>query len=318
MTEVAAAASPNLALVKYWGKASVEQNLPATTSIGITLEGLTSRVAIAQSRRGDQVSVDGKPQDVERFRPFLAALRERGKTEATFSLVGENSFPGSAGLASSASGFAAAAKAGLRLLGLEDTPEAVSSLARVGSASAARSAFGGICRLEAGAVAAEPLFEESWWPELRLLVLVVSQKHKPLSSRAAMELARTTSPYYQRWVDSAPRIAAEATEALVRRDLAALGVAMQESYLGMFSTMFTSVPPVIYWLPESLAIIHRCRELREAGIPAWETMDAGPQVKVLTTDEHLPEIRRSIESLGVTSAAIEARSGGPPEVIREH
>lgn len=317
MKSVAAEASPNLGLVKYWGKASVEENLADTTSIGVTLRGLRSEVTVAFRREGDQIVVDDKLQDPRRFAPFLDALRTRGGTPRSFSVVGRNSFPGAAGLASSASGFAAAAKAGLRLLGLDDGPEAVSSLARIGSASAARAAFGGICKLERLTEAAEPLFDEGWWPELRILIAVVSTQHKPLSSREAMNRCRESSPYYRSWVETAPEIAEAATRAIAGRDIDALGEAMQKSYLGMFTTMFTSVPPIIYWLPESIALIHRCRELRERGIPAWETMDAGPQVKILTVADHLEAVRRGIEELGVTQAILESAPGAAPRLLRE-
>ena len=317
MREVVAQASPNLALVKYWGKASVEENLPATPSIGITLNDLSSEVSVAESSAGDRVVVDGEIQEIPRFRPFLDALRTRGNTSASFSVEGTNSFPGGAGLASSASGFAAAAKAGLRLLDLDDGERAVSSLARIGSASAARSAYGGICRLDQEAEYAEPLYDETWWPQLRLLVAVVARGKKPVSSRVAMERSRQTSPYYRAWVETAPEIARRAADAIARRDLDGLGAAMQQSYLGMFGTMYTSVPPVVYWLPESVAILRLCASLREARIPAWETMDAGPQVKILTTEEHSRRIRDAIEGLGMTDRVLETRLGGPPRILRE-
>lgn len=317
MKEAVAVASPNLALVKYWGKASVEDNLPATPSIGITLKDLFSEVSVSETSAGDRVVVDGETQEIPRFRPFLDALRARGKTTASFRIEGTNSFPGGAGLASSASGFAAAAKAGLRLLDLDDGEKAVSSLARIGSASAARSAFGGICRLDRGAEYAEALYDETWWPQLRLLVAVVSRQKKSVSSRIAMERSRQTSPYYRTWVETAPEIAGLAADAIARRSLDDLGVTMQQSYLGMFGTMFTSVPPVLYWLPESLAIIRLCASLREAGTSAWETMDAGPQVKILTTEEHSRRIRDALESLGVADAVLETQLGGPPRILRE-
>jgi diphosphomevalonate decarboxylase len=315
--EVVAVAAPNLALVKYWGKASVERNLPATPSIGITLKRLWSEVSVAESTSEDRVVVDGERQEISRFLPFLDGLRERGKTACRFSVNGTNNFPGAAGLASSASGFAACAKAGLHLLGLADDERSVSSLARIGSASAARSAFGGICRLDRQAERAEPLYDEAWWPELRLVVVVVSQQKKSVSSRNAMERARETSPYYPAWVESASEISAAAQAALAGRNLEALGRQMQRSYLGMFGTMFSSVPPVVYWLPESLAVIHRCDSLRREGVPAWETMDAGPQVKILTTEEHVRRVRRAVEELGVADRVLETEIGGAPRILRK-
>ncbi len=319
MTTVAAIARPNLALVKYWGKSSTQHNLPATPSIGITLDGLRSRVELSAGNRAgeDRIVVDGVEQDPHRFTPFFDILRERANTAVAFHLTGSNDYPAAAGLASSAAGFAAAALAGTRLLGLDDSPSAVSSLARMGSASAARSAYGGFCLLKRDAESAVPLYDKDWWPELKLLVAVVSPGKKAVSSRKAMEQSRLTSPYYRAWVDSAPGIAADAKEALGSRNLEALGACMRRSYLGMFATIYTADPPVFYWLPGSVAVIRRCEELRQEGVAAWETMDAGPQVKILTLETELPRVRKAIESLGVCTSLLFSDIGDGPRIVDE-
>ena len=91
---------------------------------------------------------------------------------------------------------------------------------------------------------------------------------------------------------------------------------MRESYLFMFSTMFTTRPPVIYWLPESLAVIRAAEAMRSSGIPVWETMDAGPQVKLVTTAEHASRVESAVLS-EVPDAKITLSSpGGEPEVVR--
>jgi len=55
---------------------------------------------------------------------------------------------------------------------------------------------------------------------------------------------------------------------------------VRQSYLRMFATMFSAEPPLLYWQPATLALLHALEELRGQGFTAWETMDAGPQVKV--------------------------------------
>ncbi len=289
-------ASPNLALVKYWGKQDTTRNLPATPSLGITLEGLRTRtrVSLAESPGGsDRVVVDGRTQPEGRYAAFFQAAREFLDIDARFLAESTNSFAAGAGLASSASGFAALALACTRAAGKHLDPARLSALARVGSASAARSLFSGFVLLPAGATAAVQRFDASHWPELRLLVVTVRRSPKAVSSRDAMERARETSPFYSAWVASSGTVLEEAVGALEARDLQRLGEAMRSSYLGMFSTMFTSRPPVLYWVPDSLRILHLCEALRKEGIGAWETMDAGPQVKILCTERDVePTLKR--------------------------
>ena len=290
------AASPSLALVKYWGKADGGINLPATTSIAVTVSHLetVSQVSLGGDRANeaaaDEVFIEGEPQPESRFAPFFAAIREALGEDRHFRVESVNTFPTGAGLASSSSGFAALATGCTAVAGKRFSGAELSALARVGSGSAARAVFGGFTRFTAGASFAEQIADENHWPELRIVIAVVQRGSKPISSRDAMIRSRDTSPYYADWVSGAEALAGQAETAVHNRDLETLGRTMRQSYLRMFSTMFTAEPPVIFWLPESVAIIRACEQLRADGIPAWETMDAGPQVKVLTTADHTAQI----------------------------
>ena len=281
---VTAVAHPNLALVKYWGKADAERNLPATPSLGISLAALRSRVQVQTDGAGDSVELDGRRLDPARYRPFLDAVRGHCGTRNGFRIRARNDFPSSAGLASSASGFAALAAACTAACGMELSAGELSALARVGSASAARAVFGGFVSLPAGAEAARPLVPAEAWPELRVVVAVVTAAAKPIGSREAMERVRRTSPAYAGWVADSAGLYREAVAAVRDRDLPRLGVAMRKSYSRMFATMLAADPPIRYWLPETLVLLAAVEELREQGVAAWETMDAGPQVKVLCLD----------------------------------
>jgi len=171
----------------------------------------------------------------------------------------------------------------------------LSALARYGSGSASRSVFGGFTLFPQGSPVAHPLESADFWPEARIILVPLSSARKPVSSRIAMNRTRDTSPYYEAWVNDAPKVAVEAQEALKKRDEEKLGTLMINSYLRMFSTMFAAQPPVVYWLPESLVVIRLAAELRSKGLPVWETMDAGPQVKLFTLSSSVPEILRAVE-----------------------
>ena len=275
-----AEAGPSLALIKYWGKASAHNNTPATGSLAVTLSGLTSRTQ-AEFAEADCITVNGQVQHLERFTPFLDSLRtELGLKGACFAVDSTNNFPTSAGLASSSSGFAALAGAVTLLAGREPEPRLVSRLARLGSGSATRPVYGGFTVFDAGTEEAVAEHDENFWPEFRVVLAVVREGAKAVSSRVGMERSRLTSPYYAPWVSSSVAVLADARRALAQRDWKVLGPLIRQSYLRMFSTMFSSDPPLIYWQPESLALIQALESLRAEGYQAWETMDAGPQVKV--------------------------------------
>lgn len=326
-------ASPSLALLKYWGKAARGRNLPATPSLALSLGALRTRTMVEASFEGaDEVSVAEAKQPGARYADFFDAVRRSLRAELRFKARSHNDFPGSSGLASSSSGFAALAyacvRAGEALLEAEpgfrrrsrrsgkdrlSTAE-VSAIARVGSVSAARAVFGGFCLLPAGSREAKPLFGEDHWPDLRILVALVSHEEKAVPSREGMERSRSTSIFYRSWVRGAQVELEGAIEAVERHDLEGLGAAMRRSYLRMFGAMLGCDPPLIYWLPASIAIIRECEAMRREGIAVWETMDAGAQVKMLCHAADAPLIAERIRSARTAVSVIESRVGAAPEV----
>lgn len=312
---VVASASPSLALVKYWGKEPGGVNVPSTTSIAIGLDTLrtTTRLSFS-SAKADSVSIGGVPQPVKPFAPLLDHFREISARKQAVAVESENSFPTAAGIASSSSGFAALVMGLDALFETRLSRSDLSAIARTGSGSAARAVYGGFTQWRAGATRATELLPASHWPELRVVVAVVSEGAKGTSSREGMNHTRDTSPLYSRWVELAPEIASRAEEAVRARALEALGRAMRESYLLMFSTMFSARPPVFYWRPESVALIRLAEELRTSGVPVWETMDAGPQVKLLTVSEHVDRVVAGVQSELPGLRVLTSEIGGEPSV----
>jgi diphosphomevalonate decarboxylase len=308
--------SPSLALIKYWGKAGTD-NLPATPSLAVTLGGVFTETAVAEAER-DEVLLDGAPQEGVRFAAFFDRLRAVLGVGTHFRAESRNSFPSAAGLASSSSGFAALTAACVRLCGRELGAGQMSDLARTGSASAARSLFGGFVLLPAGARQARQVHGPEHWPELRVVVALVTRAAKPVSSRAAMEQTRLSAPYYRQWVRSAAALLPPALEALEARDLERLGESVLLSYSRMHAAILSSAPPLLYWLPLTVAVIHECRRLRQDGVGAWETIDAGPQVKVLCLERDLSAVRARLAALDASLELLTCRPGpGPVCEVRE-
>jgi len=290
-----ATAHPNLALIKYWGKVDSERNLPATSSLGITLKELSSFVRVEANVGSDSIELEGICQLPARYAPFLDEARRLCTTQSGFRITTHNDFPTAAGLASSSSGFAALAKACSTACGVHLCDSQLSALARFGSASAARSVFGGFVVLPAGADHAEQLMPPDAWPDLRVVVGLVTTSAKPIGSREAMERVRLTSPVYGRWVQESREMFQTAVGAVRARDLDRLGAVMLRSYQCMFETMASAVPPIHYGLPDTDRLLQAVKELRGRGVSAWETMDAGPQVKVLCTKSDVGRVVASLQ-----------------------
>jgi diphosphomevalonate decarboxylase len=308
-SKITACAGPSLALTKYWGKAYHGINKPATPSLGLTLSPLQSQATVSLVTDQHQVTVNEVPQPLDRFEPFLKAVSELFDKPVFFKATCTNNFPTSAGLASSSSGFAALALAISALSRQDLLATDLSSLARFGSGSAARAVWGGFVEWPAGAPHARPLYDETYWPELRVIVCLVDHGPKAVSSREAMTRMRHTSPYCDAWIKDAPCLHQGALTALAARDLEKLGDTTRHSTLRMFGTMLAMSPPLVYWAPATVQIIHLAAALRSEGIGVWETMDAGPQVKLLCMandvdailgrlDEALPELTTITAQVG--------------------
>jgi diphosphomevalonate decarboxylase len=310
--EVICRAGPSLALLKYWGKEVKGDNLPATPSLAVTLGGVHSETRVRPADR-DEVTVDGVCQDTARFAPFFDALRASLGVSTRFHAESANTFPTSAGLASSSSGFAALAGGCARAAGCDPSLADLSAMARIGSASAARAVFGGFTLLPTGARRARAVFGPEHWPGLRIVVAITRRGPKPISSRRAMDETRSGSPYYFSWIKESAALLPEALRALEKRDLELLGETARRSYSLMHAATLAARPPILFWLPATVAIIHTCGELRAQGVGAWETIDAGPQVKVLCLEADAAKVVARVAS---AAPGIETILCGPGPGLR--
>lgn len=316
-----AQAQPNIALVKYWGKRDSTLNLPASGSLSITLDSLwtRTRVEFDPTLACDELLLDGaqQPAAMMRVSRCLDLLRARAGSNLRARVDTHNNFPTGAGLASSASGFAALVLAGSAALGLTLEPRELSVLARQGSGSAARSIFGGFVGMARGTRAdgadafATPLLGADEWP-LRVVVAVTSTRTKAVGSGVGMELSRRTSPFHAAWLAGADADLASARHALERRDFAELSATSEHSCLKMHAVMLASQPGLVYWNGATVECLHAIRALRERdGVPVFFTIDAGPQVKAVCLPAAAPAIAAMLGSVrGVEQVLTSALGAG--------
>lgn len=324
-------AGTNIALVKYWGKRPGSMNLPAAGSLSLTLADLGTRTSVrflskaVSPDRPDEIWLNGAPADpafARRTSLFLDRVRSLAGIDHAAHVVTENTIPTAAGLASSASGFAALATAASRAAGLALSPPELSRLARQGSGSAARSIFGGFVEMAAGtaesgedAVAHQVLPPESW--DLRLVVALTAKGAKAIGSTEAMTHTAATSPFFAAWIESVDHDLADARDALSKRDFGRLGRITERSCLRMHASAMASDPGILYWNPVTVAAIHELRALRSRGVGVYFTIDAGPHVKALCEAENAATVAQALASIPGVLETLIAHPGPGVSVIEQ-
>jgi len=298
-------APANIALCKYWGKRNAELNLPVTSSLSISLDGLGTQTVLSLNEDQDVIFLNGQKLDPDtvfyrRIKEFLEPFRP---DNIYFTVKTTNNIPTAAGLASSASGFAALVSALNELFNMQLDKKELSILARLGSGSACRSLYDGFVEWHAGTRSdgmdsyAEPLSNS--WPDLRIGILTVTEKQKPKSSRAAMAQTVKTSLFYRKWPERVKYDLAAIKEAIKSGDFELLGQTSESNALAMHATMIETVPAVFYWLPETIQVFHRVWELRQNRVPVYFTIDAGPNVKLLFSHDNENRLKQEFPDLQI-------------------
>ncbi|MEO1704763.1 MAG: diphosphomevalonate decarboxylase [Pseudomonadota bacterium] len=296
--EAEAYAPSNIALAKYWGKRDVALNLPLNSSLSISLAewGTTTRIAPAEE---DSLTFNGEALTGGGFAGKVWGFvdRFRRRQRIPLKIETENSIPTAAGLASSASGFAALTLALDAAFSLELPKTQLSMLARFGSGSATRSLWHGFVRWDLGQRPdgmdshAAPI--DVAWPDFRIAILAVDTGPKAQSSRDGMGHTVETSPLFAPWPARAEEDC-RAMEALLRKqDFAALGALAEANALAMHATMMAARPALSYLKPRSWELLDTLWAARAQGLQAFATMDAGANVKLV----FLKEAERDVKSL---------------------
>lgn len=322
MITVTAQAHPNIAFIKYWGNRDNTLRLPSNGSISMNLDGLYTRTTVSfqPSLPFDELIINGHEttgKALERISYVLDIIRGMANITERAEVISENNFPSGAGLASSASAFAALALAGSKAAGLKLDERELSRLARRGSGSASRSIPGGFVEWQAGANE-EDSFAFSIAPpdhwELVDCVAIVTAAHKKTGSSEGHSVA-WTSPLQAARLADAPRRLEICRDAILRRDFNAFASIVELDSDMMHSVMMTSTPSLHYWRPESIRVMNSVRQWRNEGIPVCYTIDAGANVHVLCLEADVHIIEKRLRELEGVRDVLVARAGGPAKII---
>ncbi|MCS6929225.1 MAG: diphosphomevalonate decarboxylase [Saprospiraceae bacterium] len=311
----------NIAIVKYWGKRGIQ--LPQNPSLSLTLTAAYTQMTMEYALKKDpdpkiDLTFFFNDQPHESFQqkvttfltnvaPIFPFLRQLKLTIRTF-----NSFPHSAGIASSASSMSALA---LCLCSLEDRffqtlnddaefDRKASYVARLGSGSACRSIYPyavlwGETPVVPGASDeyATPL-HELIHPVFKTFhddILVVSAAEKAVSSRAGHALMEG-HPFAETRYTQARLRTVLLVEALRSGDIETFGQIAEEEALALHALMMCSRPPYLLLQPGTIAILHRVRTFRQqTQLPVYFTLDAGPNVHLLYPAEYAARVRAWVE-----------------------
>lgn len=323
-----AIANANIALVKYWGKRNDELILPMNSSISMTCDGLTTTTTVEFSEKLKEDSVTINDEELLKEKnaviAYLDIIRQKAGIKLKAKMVSSSNFPTAAGLASSASGFAALALASSKAAGLKLNERELSILARRGSGSASRSIPEGFVEWHKGNKEdgsdsfAESVVEACYWPEFRMITTIVTESKKKTSSRAGMSQTVKTSPYYEGWLKTVEADLDVVRTGINKKDFSAVGLCAEQNCLKMHATMITTKPAIVYWKPATMEIINSVLSWRNEGVECYFTIDAGPNVKVMCLDKNEKELRKKLEMLEGVKKTIVCKPGEGARLTESH
>ncbi|MBD3167191.1 diphosphomevalonate decarboxylase [bacterium] len=311
-------ACANIALTKYWGKRPGTANAPATPSISLTLDPLRTETTVQMIDTADDqvvlngVEATGRPK--ERIVWFLDIWRDKGLISGSVFVSSFNSFPTAAGLASSASGFAALTMALADLAQADLSRRELSRLARLGSGSAARSIFGGIAAMPLGDNPAARCVLEAEATPWTMVIAVVDAPEKTVGSTEGMERSRTASPYYRAWTALAKKDYATVLHGVMHRDFTRVGETMEANMYAMHGCMLATRPSLPYWSPGTLEVLQEAKVQRSKGLEAYATVDAGAHVALLCRHDDADAVADMLSLLMDRERVMICRPAGHAEI----
>jgi diphosphomevalonate decarboxylase len=283
----------------------------------MNLAGLHTRTTVTFSPdlEADRATVDGRimtGDGLARIVRHLDHVRALAGSTLCAEVISASNFPTGAGIASSASAFAALSLAATAALGLVLSERALSSLARLGSGSAARSVPGGFVEWHPGdsheSSTAESIAPADHWL-LTDLVAIVSRAHKRTGSTEGHSIA-ASSPLQAARIASAPARLDQCRRAILARDFEAFADVVELDSNVMHAIMMTGQPSLMYWQPETMAIMHAVRDLRAQGVPVCFTIDAGPNVHCICAPGAVDTVRAALVAIPGVLEILEALPGG--------
>ena len=316
-------ATSNIAFVKYWGRLDDQQRLPMNTSVSMNLDAATTLTTVAFDPDLDSDTMHRKSlqlDDKQAARVFkhIDRIREMAGIQTRVMIATQNNFPMGAGIASSASAFAALTVAAASAAGLELDTKTLSILARQGSGSASRSIPAGFVVWHKGTDSASSFAEQiaptTHW-DLHDLIAVTQTEHKTTGSTAGNALVNT-SPFNEKRVELAMSAAKDVRNAILKRDFTQLGERMEAEAIRLHMIAMTSVPPIYYWNATTMRIILAVTTWRSQGLECYFTIDAGANVHVIAQAADAAVVEKRLQAMEGVQDVINSGVGEGAKLIK--
>lgn len=311
----------NIALIKYWGKKGFQ--IPSNPSISMTLSDSYTETLIkySPSQHPGKISFDfffegeKKPQFGQKIANFLETVSDIFPFLKNFHLEihSSNTFPHSAGIASSASAMSALA---LCLCSMEqqiagyidehdDFFQKASNIARIGSGSASRSIYGGFVTWgkidslqETSDFYASPL-KTSIHPifqDLHDTILIINKNEKAVSSRAGHGLMEN-HPFGAARINQAFKNLDELSVYLTDGNFDGFVKIVENEALTLHALMMASNPGYLLIQPGTLNVIQKIWDFRkQTKTNIVFTLDAGPNVHLLYPERETKTVRDFVKN----------------------
>jgi diphosphomevalonate decarboxylase len=329
-----AIAHSNIALIKYWGRSldyDSRLNIPSNDSVSMTKCGLShdtylqthTTIDFSDAYEEDTAFLEGEilvRREMERVLRVVNPLREYANVDYKFKMMSRNDFPTGAGLASSASGFAALAIAAVDALGISFSKEEISTYARLGSGSAARSIHGGFVYWNRGNSHETSFAEQICGPDefdMNTVIVIVHEGKKDVTSDVGHESAYS-SPFNEVRIRKSQEQAKDIKKAILDDDFSEVGRIAEENCKYMHAVMMTSNPPLFYWHPDTLRLIKSIQGIRKEGLECYFTVDAGPNVHCLCRRADTYELQKVLKKMECVNRTILARPADDSFATKEH
>lgn len=320
---VTAKAHPNIAFIKYWGNQDDSLRLPSNGSISMNLSDLSTitTVTVNPNLKNDRLELNGSMQTglaLHRIQQYLSLIRKIYKRDGFLEIKSTNDFPMSAGIASSASAFAALSTAVAHLYELHIEQKELSTIARLGSGSACRSIPPGFCEWKTGSSHEESFAitiapQHHWY--LWDCIAIVESKPKEVTSTKGHSKAKSSPLQLARIMDT-PRRLDICRNAIIQKDFGALSEIIELDSNIMHAVMMTSKPPIIYWQTTSLLIMQKVKKMRQKGIAAAYTLDAGSNVHIICTEESYKKVAEILKDIPGVIEVLKSPSGSGAGLIQ--
>jgi phosphomevalonate decarboxylase len=309
---------PIQGLVKYHGLKDEKLRIPFHDSISVATAPTETHTTVEFGGfEEDTASVDGAVMSgvgLERILAVVNEIRSRSGVNERFRMESRNNFPSNIGLGASASGFAALAVAACDAAGLDLSLEQISTIARRGAGSAARSVTGAFSLWKTGHDDEDSFSHQIASEDFQMGIVVALVPAYKSTDDAHRDVIG--SPFFHSRLAYVHGALAEMNSAIRRRDIQRIGEIAEKDSLILHGITMTGTDELILWRPETVKVILEVKKMRSEGVRAYFSIDTGATVYINTDMVNVDIVEERIKSLGV--GTMRCGVGGAARLTDEH